>query len=164
MSTEIDKRGRGLQQKYTFCTCFLCPVQQATKKIFFFCIVNVLNSKHTDQHCKKKSFKQSLSFEGPSPLSVYLGRHWCHACDKCSQVFCLHFCVLQTIKNWTVGSPKNEVTRSSSWEIPMAAQNNALLLFLKPYLYISSPVFLEPRLIIAIRNGLPLLFHWNQAR
>ena len=70
------------------------------KKFFFFCIVNVLNSKHTDQHCKKKSLKQSLSFEGPSPLSVYLGRHWCHACDKCSQVFCLHFCILQTIKNW----------------------------------------------------------------
>ena len=109
MSTWIDKRGRGLQQKYTFCTRFLCPIQQPA--IFFFGLLMFWTPNTRINTARKKSLKQSLSFEGPSPLSVYLGRHWCHACDKCSQVFCLHFCILQTIKNWTVGRPRNEVNK-----------------------------------------------------
>ena len=42
---------------------------------------------------------------GPLPLSVYLGRQ---TCDKMDQAFSLNFCILQVIKNWTVGRPGNE--------------------------------------------------------
>ena len=51
------------------------------------------------------------SFDGdPSPPSVYLGRHWCHSRDKIYQAFPLCFCILQVIKNWTVGRPGNEAS------------------------------------------------------
>ena len=49
----------------------------------------------------------SVPPETPSP-SVYLGRHWHHSHDKCSQAFSLCFCILQAIKNWMVGRPWNE--------------------------------------------------------
>ena len=51
-----------------------------------------------------------LSFGGPPPHSVYLGRHWCHSHDKWYQPFPLHICILQAMRNWTVGRPGNEVT------------------------------------------------------
>ena len=49
------------------------------------------------------------SFDGgPLPPSVYLGKHWCISRDKISQAFLLHLCILQAIKNLTVGRPGNE--------------------------------------------------------
>ena len=35
-----------------------------------------------------------------------------HSCDKMDQVFPLQFCILQAIKNWTVGRPGNEAKTS----------------------------------------------------
>ena len=53
--------------------------------------------------CLLKNFRAKcvLSVGGSSP-SVDLSWHWCHSRDKCSQPSLL-FCILQVIKNWTVG-------------------------------------------------------------
>ena len=59
---------------------------------------------------------QNASFPSGTPLppSVYLGRHWHHSHDKCSQAFPLHFCKLQAIRNWTVGRPGKEARDGTS--------------------------------------------------
>ena len=59
---------------------------------------------------------QNASFPSGTPLppSVYLGRHWHHSHDKCSQAFPLHFSILQAIRNWTVGRPGNEARDGTS--------------------------------------------------
>ena len=46
----------------------------------------------------------------PSSVYLHVGRHWRHSCDKMDQAFPLRFCILQAIKNWTVGRPGNEAT------------------------------------------------------
>ena len=46
--------------------------------------------------------------------SVDLGRHQRHSRDKMDQAFPLRFCILQAIKNWTLGRPEaNGFQRSS---------------------------------------------------
>jgi len=54
--------------------------------------------------------------QGPLPLSVYLGRHWRHSCDKWYQAFPLRFCILQAIKNWMVGRPGKEAIGYPDWQ------------------------------------------------
>jgi len=56
-----------------------------------------------ERMCEMRPFDQGLLLP-----SVYLGRHWHHSHDKCSKPFPLHSCILQAIKNWTVGRPGNE--------------------------------------------------------
>ena len=49
---------------------------------------------------------QTSSSIGDPPVSVYLGRHWCHSDDKTIQnKIPLRFCILQVTKNWLVGMP-----------------------------------------------------------
>ena len=52
-------------------------------------------------------------YQGLLPPSVYLRRHRHRSRDKCSQASPLHFCILQVIKNRTVGRPGNEAI----WEV-----------------------------------------------
>ena len=56
----------------------------------------------------------------PLPPSVYLGRHWRPSRDKSYQAFPLRICILQAIKNWTVGRPGNEASTATlsqeKWE------------------------------------------------
>ena len=54
----------------------------------------------------RKGLKLVVSIGDPSPL----GRHWRHSHDKMDQAFPLHFCILQVIKNWTVGMPGNKAS------------------------------------------------------
>ena len=78
---------------------------------YTFCSANIWNYSSTwGTNYKIMPLARSLD-GGPLPPSVYLGRHWRHSHDKCSQAFPLHFCTLQAIKNWTVGRPGNEATR-----------------------------------------------------
>ena len=48
----------------------------------------------------------ACSFDGDPPPPPPL---WHHSRDKWYQAFPLRFCILQAIKNWTVGRPGNEV-------------------------------------------------------
>ena len=54
--------------------------------------------------------RNAFFWSGTPPPSVYLGRHWHYSHDKMDQAFPLYFCILQLIKNWTVGRPGNEAT------------------------------------------------------
>ena len=55
---------------------------------------------------KRTTRMQNVSFRSETP-SVYLGRHWHHTCEKMDQAFPLCFYILQAIKNWTVGRPRD---------------------------------------------------------
>ena len=55
-----------------------------------------------------------LPGSSPTLPPVFLGRHWRHSHDKMDQAFPLCFCILQAIKNWTVGRTLNEATTVSS--------------------------------------------------
>ena len=47
------------------------------------------------------------------------GSKWrTYAQDKMDQAFPLHFCILQVIKNWTVGRAENEATQNVSRNAP----------------------------------------------
>ena len=58
----------------------------------------------------------ACSFDGGS---LHLDRHWRHSRDKWYQAFPLRFCILQAIKNWTVGRPGNE---AKLWSLMLALQ------------------------------------------
>ena len=58
-----------------------------------------------------KSGLQLCSFDGEPLLPPFcLDRHWCHSCNKMNQAFPLCFCILQAIKNRTVGRPGNQAS------------------------------------------------------
>ena len=73
---------------------------------YVFRFTNIQNSNTSGRNYKISP--QARSFDGgPLPPSVYLGRH---SRDNIYQAFPLCFCILQAIKNWTVGRPGNEAT------------------------------------------------------
>ena len=77
---------------------------------YAFRFANVRNSSAWARNYKIRRLARSFD-QWPLPTSVYLGRHWCHSRDKWYQAFPLRFCILQAIKNWTVGRPGNELLR-----------------------------------------------------
>ena len=85
---------------------------------YAFRFANVQNSSTWGR--KYKIWHLARSFDrGPLPPSVYLGRHWRHSRDKWYQAFPLRFCILQAIKNWTVGRPGNEAKQTGvTWGRP----------------------------------------------
>ena len=45
-----------------------------------------------------------------------------HSTDKMDQAFPLHFCILQAIKNWTVGRPGNKATITKTLSLQQSSQ------------------------------------------
>ena len=78
---------------------------------FHFCS---LARSRLDCSCSISALAQSFSHvdhllvrpvpHGPYSISALAK---CHTCDEMDQAFPLHFCILQAIKNWTVGRPGN---------------------------------------------------------
>ena len=76
-----------------------------------FCprVSNICEARTYGSCSRQRMRVQNVFFQlGTTLPSVYWGRHWCHWRDKMDQAFPLHFCILQVIKNWTVGRPGNE--------------------------------------------------------
>ena len=74
---------------------------------YVFHFVNVRNSRAWGRNYKIRP--QVHSFDGGPlpPLSTLVDTDVIHVI-KMDQAFPLHFCILQAIKNWTVGRPGNE--------------------------------------------------------
>ena len=87
VATEVDREGEGsLIERTHFVHTFFVLNQEW----YTFRFTNVRNSSALGRNCKIRSLP--LSFDsGTLPLSLHLGRHWCHSCDKWYQVFPLHF-------------------------------------------------------------------------
>ena len=61
----------------------------------------------------RKGLKLLLSIGDPStPLSTQVDT------DVMDQAFLFHFCILQAIKNWTVGRPGNEASAFTNVAVP----------------------------------------------
>ena len=69
---------------------------------YVFCFMNVWNFSAWGRNYEKRPQARFFNWR-PLPTSVYLGKHQCHSHDKMGQGFPLRFCILQVIKNWTVG-------------------------------------------------------------
>ena len=114
------QRGGGIpHRKNAFCTHAFCFEPEAIRfSLHERSKLQRLGQKLRD---KTSSSHQARSFDGgiltPFCLYTYIGKHWHHSRDKTYQAFPLRFCILQAIKNWTVGRPGNEASFSVGFRI-----------------------------------------------
>ena len=88
---------------------------------YVFLFTNIWNSGAWGTNYKIRS--QACFFQSGTPPPLCLSRWTRHSCDKMSQAFPLCFCILQVIKNWTVGRPATHMHLSV-----YAVQKDILLL------------------------------------
>ena len=80
---------------------------------------------------KNACTKCALSIGDPSPpLSTLVDKRNSH--DKMEQAFPLRFCILQVIKNWTVGRPGNKANQTPLYHSHM---NNTKFMADNTYTY-----------------------------
>ena len=93
-------------------SCSFCPKRWSFEHSW--------SERRTALGSKQKTHARNASFRSVTPPPVCLHRHWHHSCDKWYQAFPLRFCILQAIKNWTVGRPGNEASTATlsqeKWE------------------------------------------------
>ena len=80
------------------CNSFqVCVGRMFSHMIFHF--TKVWNSSAWYGNYNKRLQGWSFNWEPSPTLSTYLGRHWCHSCDKMDQAFPLRFCILGNKNN-----------------------------------------------------------------